>query len=165
MTGLYSHKFTGGYGTEPTPEWKMAVRDCSPEMIKRGLDRCVKEFPSWPPNPIEFRNLCYPTPEEMGLPSNETAFLQAVGSIKERHPAVIYALRNLGAECFRLRHSDEKTARDMFNKVWAQTIEFVANGGDLPEPEKQIPERPAGTEAGRQKAGAKALAEMRGMFG
>jgi hypothetical protein len=109
--------------------------------------------------------LCYPTADELGLPAEKQAFQQAVGNAKERHPAVIFTVRNMGSESFSLRRADEKTAMAMFRKQWIQTVQFVADGGELPEPEKLIPERPQGTEAGRQKAGAKALAEMRGMFG
>lgn len=142
----------------------MAIGDFSPQMIKRGLDRCVQEFKSWPPNPIEFRALCYPTTDELGLPTEAQAFQQAVGNAKQRHPAVILTLRNMGSGSFSLRRADEKTAMAMFRKQWIQTVQFVADGGELPEPEKQIPERSQGTEAGRKKAGARALEEMKGMF-
>lgn len=164
MTGLYSHKWISSYGAEPTPEWEIAIRDCSPQMIKRGIDRAVKQFKSWPPNPIEFRNLCFPTTDELGLPSDDQAFQQAVGNVSDRHPAVIFTLRNMGGESFRLRRTDEKTALAMFKKQWVETVQFVSDGGELPEPEKQIPERPQGTEAGCKKAAHSALAELRGIF-
>lgn len=164
MTGLYSHSWVSSYGTDPTPEWEMAIRDCSREMIKRGLDRCVQEFKSWPPNPIEFRSLCYPTMAELGLPSEEQAFQQAVGNVPDRHPAVIFTLRNMGSESFRLRRTDEKASRAMFNNQWVQTVQFMSDGGELPEPEKQIPERPQGTEAGRKKAAKHTLTALSEMF-
>ena len=164
MVGLYGTRFTSAYGVDPTPEWQMVASNCTPEMLKRGLDRCVEQFESWPPNPIEFRALCLPQAEDLGLPSEDQAFAQAVGNVKERHPSVLLTMRNMGSDLFTLRHSDEKKARKMFAEAWARTVNFVANGGELPVPEKQISERPKGTEAGRQKAGKKALAEMRGMF-
>ena len=164
MTGLYGTRFTSAYGTDPTPEWEMVASNCTPEMLKRGLDRCVEQFESWPPNPIEFRALCLPQAEDLGLPNEDQAFAQAVGNVKERHPSVLLTMRNMGSDLFTLRHSDEKKARKMFADEWARTINFVASGGELPEPEKQIPERPKGTEAGRQEAGEKALGEMMGMF-
>ena len=164
MTGLYGNRFSSAYGTDPTTEWEMVASNCTPEMLKRGLDRCVKEFESWPPNPIEFRALCLPQAEDLGLPGEDQAFAQAVGNVKERHPSVLLTMRNMGSDLFTLRHSDEKKARKMFADEWARTINFVANGGELPEPEKQIPERPQGTEEGRKKAGEKALGDMRGLF-
>ena len=164
MTGLYANKWTSAYGTEPTKEWEMVASNCTPEMLKRGVDRCVKEFQSWPPNPLEFRSLCLPRAEDFGLPSEPEAFAQVVGNVKERHPSVVLTMRNLGSSLFTLRHADEKKAKSMFAEEWAKTVQFVAEGGELPEPEKQIPERPQGTEAGRQKAGRQALDEMRGMF-
>jgi hypothetical protein len=164
MTGLYAHKWTSAYGTEPTPEWRMVASNCTAEMIKRGLDRCVTEFESWPPNPLEFRALCLPRAEDFGLPSEQEAFAQIVGNVKERHPSVVLTMRTMGSDLFTLRHADEKKARSMFAAEWAKTIQFVAEGGELPEPEKQIPERPQGTAEGREKAGAKALGELKGLF-
>ena len=149
MTGLYAHKWTGAYGVDPTPEWEMALDCLTPEMVRTGLDRTVSERWDWPPNPIQFRELCLPTSEDLGLPSDDDAFQQAVGNATDKDPSVIYTLRNMGDEVYKFRRCETEKARKLFKKHWDKTIEYVMTGGELPEPELQVEDRPVRASKGR----------------
>ena len=165
----------------PTDEaMKMAKREYAAEIIKfsdieihKGFERikAAKSQGNFNARELDFLSVSVVLRyirefrlDNLDLPGDEQAFQQAVGNARERHPAVIFTLRNMGTQSFNLRRSDEKTARDMFTKGWAKTVQLVVDGGEIPEPEKQIPERPEGTEAGRKEAAKTALSELRGMF-
>jgi hypothetical protein len=144
LSGLYGYPFTSQYGNEPTPEWKLALRDIPVDRISAGLEICTKKdspkHKTFPPNPIEFIVLCSPKAEEYGLPSEVEALNQAVGISSKKHPAVVYTLRNMVGGSYDLRQADTKKAQAMFGEAWLNTVVYVANGGELPEIPKEIEE-------------------------
>lgn len=86
----YTTKFSSKY---PTPElvkaakavWARDLGDLLPSQIDFGLDRVIREFPSWPPEVGEFRQLCLVSAEEMGLPTVGQAWAE-VSSQRIRQP-------------------------------------------------------------------------------
>ena len=110
-------------------------------MIGAGIERmkAADKFQEWPPNALAFRALCLPSEVDLGLPTAEEAFAQAVGIGSTKHPAVVYALRHIDSH--RLRTESAAVARAMFAAAWSKTIEHVSAGGALPAPEKQITEQ------------------------
>jgi len=162
MTGTYGRQWTGGYGDVPTPEWLMALSALTAEQVKKGLAQ-IADNPvawKWPPNLMEFRVLCLPAPEDFGLPTNDDAFNQAVGNASEKDPSVIYTLRNMGDEVYKLRRSESEKARTLFKKHWDKTIEFVMQGGELPEPEAQVEDNPVKAPPEVMKQGINELMNM-----
>ena len=115
----------------------------------------------WPPSALAFRDLCLPTSEDLGLPSDDDAFSQAVGNASEKHPSVIHTLRNMGDEVYKLRRSESGKAEKIFKKHWDKTVEHVMAGGELPEVEKQVEDKPVKASA---EVAESALGEMKGMF-
>lgn len=115
----------------------------TPEMIKRGMVRMAADlrYSNWPPAAIEFRLLCLPTGEDMGLPPESDAFAQAVGNRTSKHPAVVLTLREY-VDGHALRRMPDIDARRAWTKAWAQTVEHVATGGSLPEVALEIEDKP-----------------------
>ena len=164
MGDLYGHKWESAFGSEPSEGWDAALHDIEPQMIKHGLMNLAEstKHRDWPPSALEFRALCLPRGEDMGLPTEAEALRQATGSSTQKHPAVSFTLRNMGDDVFALRRADSKTAASMFGPHWAATIKHVMAGGELPEPAPEIDYRH--TKADRAE-GNSFLAEMRAEVG
>ena len=82
---MYGHKWVSIYPDsdvliEAETEWGRALAGISLDDIKRGLDRCVDEYPSWPPTIGEFKQLCLPDPGELGLPNIGTVLKEICSS-------------------------------------------------------------------------------------
>ena len=164
MGDLYGHRWESAFGSEPTEGWEAALHGIEPLMIKRGLIALAEtpKHKDWPPSALEFRSLCMPRGEDLGLPSESEALKQAVGCSTKKHPAVTLALRNMGDDAFALRRADSKRAEAMFAPHWAATVNHVISGGELPEPAPEIKHQHA--KADRAK-GNSFLAEMRAEVG
>ena len=133
FVGLYGYSFTRQYGADPTEEWMMVLARTSEKQIKKGIDACMSKHQTFPPNPMQFLTLCLPTGVDYGLPSDSTAFNQAVGIDTKKHPSVAMTLRNIGDQVLQMRNLPTKEAQDIFNPEWVKTVLFVAEGGELPE--------------------------------
>lgn len=102
--------------------------------------------------------------DSLGLPSESSAFQQAIGNCQDRHPAVVFTLRNMGSESFALRRSSQKEAAMLFSKEWDKTIQHVVKGGKLPDIEPQIAERPEASKEATRKAAEKGMELLKGIF-
>ena len=162
MGDLYGHKWESAFGSEPTEGWGAALHGVEPQMIKQGLINLSDDAKhrDWPPSALEFRALCLPRGEDMGLPTEAEALRQATGSATKKHPAVSYTLRNMGDDVFALRRADSKTAAAMFGPHWAATIKHVMAGGELPEPELEIEHK---HQRADKETGNAILAEMKAL--
>ena len=164
MTEYFGFKFSGGYGSVPTDAWISVLDGLSLERVQLGLARTCQDYEKggFPPNPLDFRLLCMPTNEDLGLPSDEDAFNQAVGNASEKHPSVVRTLREemSSNEVYKLRRSESEKARTLFKKHWDKTIEFVMQGGELPEPEAQVEDNPVKAPPEVMKQGINELMNM-----
>ena len=162
MLENYGHKWEGSYGTTPAEGWRTALVGITPQMIKQGLEKMAvnRAYMDWPPSALAFRDLCLPTSEDLGLPSDDDAFNQAVGNATEKHPAVIRTLRDM--DVHKLRTAEVGKAERLFKKHWDKTIEFVMAGGELPEVEKQVEDKPVKASA---EVAENSLNDLREMFG
>lgn len=144
MSEIYGHRWTSAYGEEPVGGWEVALTGVTPAMVKTGLARMAADprYQAWPPAALEFRALCLPRSEDLGLPQEHDAFAQAVGNESGKHPAVVFTLRAMGDRAFALRRMTDREARQEFIGWWSKTVEHVIAGGEIPEPEKQIEDRP-----------------------
>lgn len=164
MAEIYGHRWTSAYGETPAQGWEIALRGISPERIKQGLELMAadRKYHDWPPAALEFRALCLPRGEDFGLPSADEAFAQAVGNRTEKHPSVVFTLRAMGDVAFELRRMPSDKARELWARWWPQTVEHVAAGGELPEPEPEIEHKPAKASADAAAPHRAALMEMFG---
>ena len=60
LAEIYGQGFVTQYGEMPSRSWKDLLRGISPDQIKSGLEKLTKRESSFPPNAIEFRQLCIP---------------------------------------------------------------------------------------------------------
>ena len=162
MAGLYGYTFTRQFGEVPTREWEMAIDGLAMEQIAKGLKAMATSgrYSDFPPTPLSFRAMCLPSGEELGLPSEEEAFQQAVGNRTRKHPSVIHTLRH--TDSFALCRLDTLSARQIWGKAWAETVSHVMAGGELPEPEPEIEHKPT---RAKPEAAQPYLDQLMGMFG
>ena len=131
-------------------------------MMAMGFSKIADTHPSWPPCATEFRVLCLPAPSDYGLTSEDKSFQMAVGNVTEKTPEVIYTLRQMGSEAYKLKRSDDEgKAKRRWSTWYSETVEYVMAGGELPEPEKQLEElrQPAGSEIASDE-----IAKMKALF-
>ena len=163
MTGFYPLLWAKAYGTDPSREWIIALRDLSFDQISAGFNRMVLEKLQYPPNPIQFRTLCFPKPEELGLPSENQAFNESLKSNCDKHPWVKEMLRTMSSEdAYEFRRADAKTARTLFKTHWNLIIDRVMAGEEAPDIELEIEDKPV--KASKETA-AEGMAALRGLFG
>lgn len=154
MSGIYGHKWTSSFGDEPIDSWESAMFGITPAMVKTGLVRMAKSsnHVEWPPGALEFRQLCLPRSEDIGLPSLMDAFHQAIGVRSIKHPSVVYTLQEMGHLVYTMRREKEASAQRMFSEWWERTIVFVVDGGVLPPVANELPNKRyrANPEVGRR---------------
>lgn len=81
MSVIYPYKWAGQFpGAEAIvvakSEWMEGLDDLTLEQIRKGIARCRKEGGEFPPSIPEFRKLCLPTNEDIGILDEEEAYQQ-----------------------------------------------------------------------------------------
>lgn len=161
MTELYGSKWINHYGDQPNRLWAEALENIGTQQIAGAFKKLLTgKFKSFVPTLAEFIELCLPQGEDFGLPTVDEAFKQAVMRQTDKHPAVVYCLRQM-TDVVKFRESPTKEAEKIFNEAWAKTVQHVANGGELPEREKQIENKQTGDSVQNKQVGEQALAELR----
>ncbi len=78
MTGLFGQKWINAYGlADRTGQWLETLKDLHPQQLAMGVNRVRLAGSEWPPTAPEFRKLCQPLPEELGLPTLAKAWKEA----------------------------------------------------------------------------------------
>ncbi|MCB1804709.1 MAG: hypothetical protein KDJ99_06030 [Candidatus Competibacteraceae bacterium] len=115
----------------PTPEayavavteWDFILTEVSDDGIERALQRCLAEFPTFPPKPAEFLALTRPTPAELGLPSLDEAYQAAIAQRWRAHPLVWHVVMAIGPYEFRRLSQDQ--ARQRFGAVYQHVLDWI----------------------------------------
>jgi len=55
---IYGHQWASQQGDEPNDTWIKGLADITPEQYTAGLQALLTRTETWPPNLIEFRQLC-----------------------------------------------------------------------------------------------------------
>lgn len=125
MEELYGPVFTSMYGKK-VKEWKrhfIRLR-LTPGHIELGKEKCRQQMETMPPNLSAFTGRCQPTPEELGLPSEDEAYFHAVRN-EWVHPLVWHAKEKVGP--YTLRHDAESKTKPKFIKEYRELFRrFVA---------------------------------------
>lgn len=58
MSEIYGHQWASQQGDEPNDTWLRGLGDLSPAQFGAGLRALLDRQDSWPPNLVEFRQLC-----------------------------------------------------------------------------------------------------------
>ncbi|MGO0305922.1 replication protein P [Endozoicomonas acroporae] len=78
MTGIFGAKWTREHGlADRTGQWLETLKDLHPNQLAMGTNRVRLGGKDWPPTAPEFRKLCQPLPEELGLPTLAKAWHEA----------------------------------------------------------------------------------------
>ena len=125
------------------PDFEMAKREWTKAFMQSGLTQIeqirigVKRFRlldvPFVPSPGQFITMCYPTPEEIGLPPLHKAFQEAGMNsspyVKDKvfsHPAVEHAWIETGAANFKTKK--EQDVKEMFKRNYEASTRMAING-------------------------------------
>lgn len=137
------------------------------EQIKFGVQACRLLPSDFVPSVGRFIAMCQPTPELLGLPSEDDAYAEAArnsypnaGQVVWTHPAVSHAAREVGL--YNLSTMPLKASRLLFSRSYAIVCRMLANGEELRPILVGLPE----TVAGRRtpEVGKAALDKLRGVI-
>lgn len=136
---LYGQKFTSIYGaeTDASSLWFQVLSGVTKQDIEKGFNKLIEQGSVWPPSIPEFRDMCKPSDEELGLPMERRAFMDAVNwkniTHQEKNKAVYYAISLIDIFSFQRLTSDK--AEKVFRIAWGEVRQFVADNGidSLPE--------------------------------
>ena len=170
MTEIYGLRFTSSYGASPSETWAKGLAGMTGQQIAIGLSRCISGDHAWPPTLPEFKALCMPRPEDLGIPPLEDAWREAVGIAcqtisRERcsHAVVWHAYCEAGP----IGHMQEDKGRKVFEHAYRQAVAMALRGEPLQPIPKALPRpAPAASEATpeqRQQAMAEAMARLESM--
>ena len=60
LSEVYGHQLHSQYGEVMPESWERLLKGVTPDQIKDGLNRLSVRTEAWPPNAVEFRQLCMP---------------------------------------------------------------------------------------------------------
>ena len=144
MSEIYGAQFANQYGAvggEAFQTWCLGLRDLSPTMIKKGFARLLERKKAFVPNLNEFKSLCEPSPEELGLLSLESAYREAAEKCRRpsryawSHPVVYHAGKTVG--WYDLSSKPRSSTFPLFKSVYTSLCKRVMKGEafDLPKPD------------------------------
>ena len=58
MGEIYGHQWASQQGDEPNDTWARGLDGLSPEQFVHGMNALLSRADKWPPNLVEFRQLC-----------------------------------------------------------------------------------------------------------
>lgn len=133
---IYGARWTSNYGERDDGTWAKGLHGITPAQIAGALGRCVKRSDPWPPTLPEFRTLCFPSREELGLPDLESAYIEAARFHESKHhkwshPAVYHASKALGH--FQWKQRDQVT-RPIFTNAYEQICRRAIAGESFADP-------------------------------
>jgi hypothetical protein len=140
MIGKYGFLWTSLYSDDliaklAKQEWSKELGSLSYSAIKFGLDKCLTEFPKYPPTAGQFKQLCEPNLTELGLPTVEDAWAQICKEGARYSHGVILAARN-DAQCdvFNWKLLPLQKGLQLFKPIYSRYIERLLDGEqfDLP---------------------------------
>lgn len=135
------------------------------EQIRFGVHACRQLASDFVPSVGRFISMCKPTPEMLGLPSEDDAYAEATrnaypnaGQVSWSHPAVSHAAREVGT--YNLSTMPLKASRMLFSRAYAIVCRMLANGEPLRPILVGLPEKVQGRRT--PEVGRAALVKLRG---
>lgn len=145
MTDLYGHKWTSVHGIEDASgTWGKVLAGITPEQIAVGAKACTVSGDPWPPSGPEFRAMCLPSADKLGLPSEESAFLEASRHAHEpndyifSHEAVHLAGKAVGWYDLQRCYPSEESLRKRFRAAYGALIGKIQRSEPLEAPLQAI---------------------------
>lgn len=142
-------------------QWRCDLAGLTDAQIRIGIGRATGRKHEWPPSSVVFRDLCLPTPEDLGVPDVHKCYESACGR-RAIHPICFHAVERIGLYAFRSMPR-EKSWRE-FEKAYWELIDEMRRGVVLEYPKRierdERPRPPADPVAAKKKARA-AMQAMR----
>ena len=136
MTDAFGHRWVSAHGEiDSGGTWARGLAGLTGADIARGMSRVVASGVDWPPGLPEFRALCEPTPDQIGAPTGEVAFIEACRNAHPAvtrhwsHPAVYHAACEVGLQ--NLLRLGETTTRGRFQREYLKAVRMVIDGEAL----------------------------------
>lgn len=133
MTEVFGYRWASAYGTtDQSGTWGKGLAGLTAEDIGRGVRRVIELGMDWPPSLPEFRKLCEPDENDLGLPTMELAYRAASCRDWSLHPAVYHAAKIVGQ--WELEQKPEHITRPLFAKAWETVVKRIRSGEQLEGP-------------------------------
>jgi hypothetical protein len=147
---IYTHRFESAYGDETTlnqakREWAMSLTGLTDVQLEFALERCKREH-AWPPTIAEFLKLLEPTPESLGLPSFDKAYLEAC--VNAHHPSshawshVCVQLAAQQVSYYALRSESERSTKPVFKAAYEALCKRLFAGEVVELPNARVLSEP-----------------------
>lgn len=139
MAEIFGHKWTSQYGDTPLDTWSNRLGSMTAEEIAYGVNACASSSLQWPPSLPDFCGLCKPDLRAMGVPDEETAFLEASRHSHEpndyifRHEAVRMAGDSVGWYDLQRSYPNEDSLRKRFRAAYGALVGKIQRGEPLTE--------------------------------
>lgn len=134
LASRYKHSWTSGHidNDITMQDWCEAISGLRKSDLQRGLQQIKVDdrFKSFPPNSMEFRDVCINDEGEKERLLNELLAWDRLEQ-KDKSRAGLYLVRSIDLVNF--RRADYKTARRMFDASYRKMKKHLAGGGELPE--------------------------------
>ncbi|TCS43193.1 hypothetical protein BCF53_102219 [Reinekea marinisedimentorum] len=136
---IYTHRFESAYRDETTlnqakREWAMSLADTPAELIEYALERCKTEH-AWPPTIAEFIKLLQPSPESIGLPATNAAYVEACRNAYQatgrQWSHLCVKMAALEVSYYSLKSEPEKLTRPLFEKAYLNLVKRIIDGETL----------------------------------
>lgn len=141
MTEMYGHKWTAVHGeSDASGTWGKVLVDISGQQIANGMQQCATrtgEQAAWPPSAPEFREMCLAGQSNLGIPSGDAAWREAVEAstdpttFKFSHPIVHECGRLTDWYSIRNGIPKAETVQNRFNKRYTDLTAKLQRGEPL----------------------------------
>lgn len=144
MAEIYGYLWGRQYGHEPADTWRQGLADISPEAMAVGISRCVERGDKFPPNLLEFRELCTRSPADFGLPTEDAAWREANNASSSpatwlfTHQAIQLAALSVGWYDLRRGIPNTENVRRRFVAAYQVLVAKACRGETLEEPKKML---------------------------
>lgn len=144
MTEIFGHKWVSQYGEEPLETWAKRLGAMTKEEIAYGVTACANSTLEWPPSLPDFCGLCKPDLTALGIPDEESAFLEASRHAHEpseyifTHEVVRMAGDSVGWYDLQRFYPNEDSLRKRFRSAYGALIGKIQRGEPLTEPLQAI---------------------------
>lgn len=168
MTELYGHKWTSVHGELDTSDtWGKVLFGVSREQLAAGMQACARSDDPWPPSAPEFRALCEAGQSNLGIPTPDAAWREAVEASSDvlnwkfSHPIVQEAARLTDWYSIRTGTPKAETVQNRFNKRYADLTAKLQRGEPLVEGQKLLSQETAQSERERSEHANESLVRQR----
>ena len=140
MIPTYGKLFTSAHGAHDSGVWLETLKDLTPKALESGMARLRSlsgdsRFSQYPPNCLQFKDLCLAFYESLKLPSATEAYREIKNHQYGRgrywsHAVVKFTAARLPADF--LKNDNEFETYGLFKEAYEKVCHLVKQGHDIP---------------------------------